>query len=408
MIKRIKINLPYSRQYVDSKDISSVIKVLKSDFITQGKTISYFEDKITKKVGSKYGVATNSATSALHIACLALNLSKNDILWTVPNTFVASANCGLYCGAKVDFVDIDEKTLNISVEKFKKKLIKAKSKKKLPKIIVPVHFAGNPYPQKELYELSKKFKFKIIEDASHALGSIYKNNFVGSCKWSDICVFSFHPVKPITTAEGGMALTNDENIYKKLSILRNHGINKNPVLKNKKKLENWYYEQQTLGFNYRMNDIEAALGISQIKKLDLFINYRNKIAKKNIEKFKFLPIKTQLISSKAKSSYHLFVILFPNSNKFIKNYNKIFKFFLKNGIGVNLHYLPVHLHPVYKKLGFKKGDFPNSENYAKRAFSIPIFHKISIQNQNHIINVVKKICIKFKDKKNQVGFLNEK
>ena len=191
MIKRIKINLPYSRQYVDSKDISSVIKVLKSDFITQGKTISYFEDKITKKVGSKYGVATNSATSALHIACLALNLSKNDILWTVPNTFVASANCGLYCGAKVDFVDIDEKTLNISVEKLKKKLIKAKSKKKLPKIIVPVHFAGNPYPQKELYELSKKFKFKIIEDASHALGSIYKNNFVGSCKWSDICVLAF-------------------------------------------------------------------------------------------------------------------------------------------------------------------------------------------------------------------------
>jgi len=398
MRKKINKYLPYSRQYIDRKDISSVISVLKSNFITQGRSISNFEKKVTSRVGSKFGVATNSATSALHIACLSLGLSKNDILWTVPNTFVASANCGLYCGAKIDFVDIDEKTLNLSIEKLKIKLEKSKKINKLPKIIVPVHFAGNPYPQEELYNLSKKYKFKIVEDASHALGSTYKKNPVGSCKWSDICVFSFHPVKPITTAEGGMALTNNKIIFEKLGFLRNHGINKNSKFRKKRKLEQWYYEQQMLGYNYRMNDIEASLGISQMKKLNSFVKTRNRVAKKYNDELKSLLLQTQIISPKSRSTYHLFVIMFPNKKKIKYNYNKIFQIFLKNNIGVNLHYLPVHLHPVYKKMGFRNGDFPNSENYAKRAFSIPIFHKISNEEQNHIINIIKKICLEFNEK----------
>ena len=394
MLKEKKI-LPYSRQFIDTKDIQSVVNVLKSDFITQGKTIKNFENKIISRVGVKYGVATNSATSALHIACMALNLKKNDILWTVPNTFVASANCGLYCGAKIDFVDIDRQSLNISIELLEKKLVWAKKRKKLPKIIVPVHFAGNPYPQEKLYRLSKKYKFKIIEDASHALGSYYKKNPVGSCKWSHICVFSFHPVKPITTAEGGIALTNDKELFHKLSLLRNHGINKDSEFKKKRKLEHWYYEQQMLGFNYRMNDLEAALGITQITKLNRFVKDRNDVANKYNINLKKLPVQTQLILPGARSSYHLFVIIFPNTNKIISNYNKIFKIFKSNNIGVNLHYLPVHLHPVYKKFGFKKGDFPNSENYAKRAFSIPIFHKITRTNQKHVTDIIKNICNKF-------------
>ena len=394
--------LPYSRQYIDSKDISSVVNVLKSDYITQGKTIIKFEKKVTSLVGSKFGVATNSATSALHIACLSLGLTKNDILWTVPNTFVASANCGLYCGAKVDFVDIDDTTLNLSIEKLKVKLEKSKKINKLPKIIVPVHFAGNPYPQEELYNLSKKYKFKIIEDASHALGASYKKNYVGSCKWSDICVFSFHPVKPITTAEGGMALTNNKIIFEKLMLLRNHGINKNPKFRKKRKLGQWYYEQQMLGFNYRMNDIEASLGISQIDKLKSFLKKRNKIANRYQLNFKSLPIQTQTISPKSISTYHLFIIMLPNKKRIKENYNKIFKFFLKNKIGVNLHYLPVHLHPVYKRIGFKKGDFPNSETYSKRAFSIPIFHQMSDKEHNRIIKIIKKICSKFMPLKNSL------
>ena len=280
--------IPYSRQQIDNKDIKSINKVLKSKFITQGSQINIFEKKICIKVDSKYGVAVNSATSALHISCLALGLKKKEYLWTVPNTFIASANCGLYCGARIDFVDIDEDTFNISIEKLKKKLILAKKNKKIPKIIVAVDFGGNPYDHKTLYELSKKYKFKIITDASHSLGSRYKNYKVGNCKWSDITVFSFHPVKPITTAEGGIAVTNNKILYDKLKILRNHGISRD-VKKYKKKINHkWYYEQIDLGFNYRMNELQAALGISQLKKLDSFNLKRNKIAKiykKKIEKF---------------------------------------------------------------------------------------------------------------------------
>ena len=387
--------IPYSRQYIDKEDIKKVVKVLKSELITQGKQVPLFEKKVSSLVKAKYGVSTNSATSALHIACLALGLKKNDILWTVPNTFVASANCALYCHAKIDFVDINENTLNISIESLEKKLKIAKKKNKLPKIVVPVDFAGNPYDQKKLFNLSKKYNFNILEDAAHSFGSRYYGSKIGRGKLTDISVFSFHPVKPITTAEGGMALTNDKKLYKKMLIFRNHGINKNSLDLKKKGLQKWYYEQQFLGYNYRMNDIQATLGLSQVKKLSSFIKKRNLIAKRYIKELKNLPIKLQKVNPKTISSYHLFIITFPKKNKIIKNYNKIFKEFLKNKIGVNLHYLPVHLHPYYRKLGFKQNMFPVSESYSKRSLSIPIFHKLKKIQKNKIINFIKYICNKY-------------
>jgi UDP-4-amino-4,6-dideoxy-N-acetyl-beta-L-altrosamine transaminase len=384
--------IPYSRQYLDKSDLHEVSKVLRSKLITQGDKVKIFEKKICKKVGSKYGVTANSATSALHIACLALGLKKNDYLWTVPNTFVASANCGVYCGAKIDFVDIDENTFNISLLELKKKLKLSKKLKKLPKIIVGVDFAGNPYDHKELYELSKKYNFKTITDASHSLGSKYKNSLIGACKWSDITVFSFHPVKPITTAEGGIAVTNNRKLFNDLNIFRNHGITKNLKEFKKKINQKWYYEQVSLGYNYRMNEIQAALGISQLKKLSLFNKKRNILAKKYSQNLKDLPIKFQKINKNCYSAYHLFVILFPNSIIRKKLYNKIFNYFLKKKIGVNLHYLPVHLHPFYRKKGFGIGNYPIAENYAKRAISIPLYPSLTFQNQNKVIRVIKKIC----------------
>ncbi len=387
--------IPYSRQQIDNKDIKSINKVLKSNFITQGSQINIFEKKICIKVDSKYGVAVNSATSALHISCLALGLKKKEYLWTVPNTFIASANCGLYCGARIDFVDIDEDTFNISIEKLKKKLILAKKNKKIPKIIVAVDFGGNPYDHKTLYELSKKYKFKIITDASHSLGSRYKNYKVGNCKWSDITVFSFHPVKPITTAEGGIAVTNNKILYDKLKILRNHGISRD-VKKYKKKINHkWYYEQIDLGFNYRMNELQAALGISQLKKLDSFNLKRNKIAKIYKKKLKNLPIKFQKIDKNNFTSYHLFVILFPKSVIRKKIYNEIFNYFLKNKIDINLHYLPIHLHPFFRLKGFKERMYLVSEEYSKRAISLPIFPSLTFQNQNKVIKIIKKVFKKY-------------
>tara|TARA_Y100000996_G_C22557399_1_gene656016 strand:+ start:1432 stop:2619 length:1188 start_codon:yes stop_codon:yes gene_type:complete len=387
--------IPYSRQQIDNKDIKSINKVLKSKFITQGSQINIFEKKICIKVDSKYGVAVNSATSALHISCLALGLKKKEYLWTVPNTFIASANCGLYCGARIDFVDIDEDTFNISIEKLKKKLILAKKNKKIPKIIVAVDFGGNPYDHKTLYELSKKYKFKIITDASHSLGSRYKNYKVGNCKWSDITVFSFHPVKPITTAEGGIAVTNNKILYDKLKILRNHGISRD-VKKYKKKINHkWYYEQIDLGFNYRMNELQAALGISQLKKLDSFNLKRNKIAKIYKKKLKNLPIKFQKIDKNNFTSYHLFVILFPKSVIRKKIYNEIFNYFLKNKIDINLHYLPIHLHPFFRLKGFKERMYLVSEEYSKRAISLPIFPSLTFQNQNKVIKIIKKVFKKY-------------
>ena len=383
--------IPYGKQNINSSDIKNVVKVLKSKFITQGPVVYKFEKKISKYTGSKFAIAANSASSALHIACLALGLKKNDYFWTVPNTFVASANCGLHCGAKIDFIDIDENTWNISISKLEKKLKIAKKEKKLPKILIPIHFAGKPSEQKKIKSLSKKYKFSIIEDASHSLGSKHYGEKVGSCKWSDITIFSFHPVKPITTGEGGMALTNNAGLYKKLMKLRNHGITKDINEMERKEKSKWYYEQQLLGFNFRMNDMEAALGLSQLNRLKYFIKKRNLIAKKYFNELKNLPLQLPSIENYNYSSYHLFVVRFKSA--LIKNYDykKFFQKLINYKIGINLHYLPVHLHPYFKKLGFKKGNFQNSEKYSNEAISLPIYHDLKKKDQDYIIKKLKKL-----------------
>ena len=387
--------IPYAKQSISKNDIRSVIKVLKSDFITQGPKIVEFENLVKKYVNVNYAVAVNSATSALHIACLAIGLKKNDYLWTSPNSFVASANCGLYCGAKIDFVDIDLNTFNICIKKLETKLKKAKKQNKIPKILVLVHFAGNPCDLKKIFFLSKKYQFKIIEDASHALGSNYDKYRVGKSNYSDITVFSFHPIKIITTGEGGMAVTNNERYYKKLLSLKNHGIIKNIYSNHKNKKASWNYQQTDLGFNYRMNDISAALGISQIKKINKFIKIRNQIASYYLKNLKDLPIKFQIIKKSDKSAYHLFIIIVDNKLSKVSRDELYYKLKSKK-INTNVHYIPIHTHPVYKKLGFKNRNFPNSLDYSKKSLSLPIYPGLKKIEINKIINEIKKI---FKYKK---------
>tara|TARA_B110000977_G_scaffold178381_1_gene235882 strand:- start:1162 stop:2307 length:1146 start_codon:yes stop_codon:yes gene_type:complete len=372
--------VPYSRQSINKNDIKLVSAVLKSDFLTTGPKIEEFEKKLTSIFSSKFSVAFNSATSALHIACMALNLKKNDYLWTTPISFVASSNCGLYCGAKIDFVDIDKDTFNISITELENKLKKT-PKKKLPKVLVLVHLSGHPANLKEVKRLSLKYKFKIIEDASHAVGSIYDGSRIGNCKYSDICIFSFHPVKIITTAEGGSILTNSKKIFEKASLLRSHGINKNTKNRNNP----WFYDQKYLGYNYRMNDIQAALGISQLTRLDIFVKQRNKIA--NIYK-NYLnndKLKYQELLPGSKSSMHLFIV---RMNKMVRK--KIYNILKKNGISTNLHYIPIYRHTYYKKFNFKRSDFQNSENYYQEAMTLPLYYDLKKITQMKIISIINK------------------
>ena len=381
--------IPYSRQYIDLADIKAVVKTLKSKFITQGKNIDKFEKTISKYTNCKYSVAVNSATSALHIACLALGLKKNDYLWTVPNSFVASANCALYCNANIDFVDIDINNFNISIESLENKLVIAKKNGKLPKIVVPVHLGGQPTNQEKIWKLSKKYNFKIIEDASHSIGASRNNQKVGSCKWSDITVFSFHAVKIITTAEGGMALTNDKNFNNKMRLLRSHGITRDKKIFINKNKNAWNYEQQVLGYNLRMNEIQAALGISQMKKINKFIKKRNDIAKIYLKNLKDLPLDFQKIENGNISSYHLFIIKLKFTNKKI-NQTKLYNFLKKNKIETNLHYFPIHLQPFYGNIGFKKNEYINSENYSSTVLSIPIYYSLEVKTQMKIIKIIRK------------------
>ena len=379
----------YSKQTISNDDIKNVTKILKSNYLTQGPTINLFEKKVSKFVNAKYAVAINSATSGLHLGCLALGLKKNDYLWTVPNSFVASANCGLYCDANIDFVDIDNNTWNIDVNLLSQKLRKTK-KNKLPKILVVVHFAGEPANTDKIYRLSKKYKFKIIEDASHALGSRLNKNKIGDCKFSNLTVFSFHPVKPITTGEGGMVTTNNKILYNKLKSLRSHGIEKKQnTLKNKL----WFYEQKYLGFNYRMNEIEASLGISQLKKINSFSEKRNKLAKRYKKKMLNLPIKFQKIDEKNYSSYHLFIINLLK-NKHIKKYDKIFNFLRNKRIFVQKHYIPIYKHPYYKKI-LGELYFENCENFSNSAISLPLYPSLSLKEQDFVIDNLKKALNKF-------------
>ena len=381
--------IPYSKQSINASDIKAVSKVLKSKLITQGPNILTFEEKVAKFVKCKFATSVNSATSGLHIACLSLGIKSGDYLWTVPNTYVSSANCGRFCGANIDFVDIDPSTLNICIKKLEKKLVLSKRKKLLPKAIVVVHFAGNPVNMLEIKKLSQKYKFKVIEDASHAIGAKIKNSYIGSCKYSDITVFSFHPVKIITTGEGGMVLTNSKKIKTKLDILRNNGTTRNKNLFVQKNFQPWKYEMLELGFNYRMTDIEAALGISQLSRVKKFVKKRNEIASFYKKKLNQNLFEFQKIEKGNLSSYHLMIILLKKS-KIKKSYNKIFNELIKNKIGVNLHYFPIHLHPYYlNHCGRIK--LKTAEEYAERSLSIPIFFDMKLKDQKNIINKINKI-----------------
>ena len=385
--------IPYGRQEITEADIAEVEKVLRSDFLTQGPTVPKFEQAVAKYCGTSHAVAVNSATSALHIACLALDLGPGDYLWTSPNTFVASANCGRYCGADIDFVDIDPKTYNMSVDALSEKLIQAEKLGKLPKIVVPVHFAGQPCDMQKIYELSKRYGFKIIEDASHAIGASYNQIKVGTCTHSDITVFSFHPVKIITSAEGGMALTNDEDIADKISRLRTHGIiNDKNKMKQRYENEIWNYQQIDLGFNYRMNDIQAALGLNQLKRLDQYVKRRHEIANFYDTKLKNLPLTTPWQAPNVYSSYHLYPILIK-INSDLKSQRQAYNELRANNIAVNLHYIPVHRHPYYENLGFKENDFPIAEKFHREVLSIPMYAILKDEHQEHVIEILKKVMI---------------
>ena len=380
--------IPYSRQTITKKDIKEVNKVLKSDFITQGPINKKFENEISKFVKSKFCITVNTATSALTIACRALGLKKNDILWTSTNSFVASANCGLLCGAKVDFVDIDLENYNLSTEKLEKKLVQAKKKNKLPKILVPVHFAGQPCDMEKIFKLSKKYKFKIIEDASHALGSSRKNIMVGSCKYSDFTVFSFQAVKVITTGEGGCLTTNNKKLYEKVKLLRTHGITKEKKLFINKEFKSqpWYYEQQVLGTNYRLPDINSALGLSQLKNLKKNLIKRDKFVNSYYEllentNFKFVKIPSNIVSA------HHLLPLFYNFKNFDQKVN-FFNYLRKKNIFLQVHYIPIYSHPYYQKLGFKAKNYPNMETYYKNIFSIPLFLTLDKKKQIFIVKQI--------------------
>jgi UDP-4-amino-4,6-dideoxy-N-acetyl-beta-L-altrosamine transaminase len=383
--------IPYARQDIREEDIIEVEKVLRSDFLTQGPVVPMFEQKVAEYCGTIYAIAANSATSALHIACLALNLGPGDWLWTSPNTFVASGNCGLYCGANIDFVDIDPETYNMSVSALSDKLIKAEKTGKLPKVVIPVHFAGQPCDILKIYELSKQYGFKIIEDASHAIGASYDNIKVGSCKYSDITIFSFHPVKIFTTGEGGMALTNNQKLSNHMRRLSSHGITKDKKLMQQRPSDEiWNYQQIELGFNYRMTDIQAALGLSQLKRVDEYVKIRNKIAEFYNSEFKKLNIQLPFQNPKNHSSYHLYPIRIKN-NLTTKTQRQIYDELSDNDIAANLLYVPVHRHPYYENLGFKVGDFPQAEQFHREVICLPMFPKITKKQQTKVVKSLKLI-----------------
>jgi UDP-4-amino-4,6-dideoxy-N-acetyl-beta-L-altrosamine transaminase len=382
--------IPYGKQSITQQDIDAVVEVLKSDFLTQGPQVPAFENALMKATGADYALVVNSATSALHIACLALELGKGDILWTTPITFVASVNCGLYCGASVDFVDIDPSTYNLCPKALEQKLVHAKKEGRLPKVVVAVHLCGQPCDMKSIHTLSIQYGFKIIEDASHAIGGRYLDQPIGSCEYSDITVFSFHPVKIVTTAEGGSALTNSKTLADKMALYRSHGITRDEALMENASQGGWYYEQIDLGFNYRMTELQAALGVSQMSRLSEFVSARHQLAARYYEKLSELPITLPYQSPNTYSGLHLYVIRL-NLNEISKTHKEVFDELRDNGIGVNLHYIPVHLQPYYKKMGFKQGDFPNAESYYSNAISLPMFHGMSHEQQDEVISKLSSI-----------------
>lgn len=386
-LENVEPYIPYGRQEITDDDITQVIEVLKSDFLAQGPVVPKFEKAIAEKFTARYVTLVNSATSALHIACLALEVQPGDLVWTVPNTFVASANCALYCGAAVDFVDIDATTKNMSLDLLHDKLIAAKKINRLPKVVIPVHLTGEPCDMATIKKLADEYGFKIIEDASHAIGGTYQGSLIGSCRYSDITVFSFHPVKIITSGEGGAAITSCPHLDQRLKLLRSHGITRDKALMTYPNDDSWYYEQIELGYNYRMTDIHAALGLSQLKRLDEYVGKRHEIADIYDHEFKDTQLQIPFRDPKNKSALHLYVVQVDSDH-----HNRIFHQLRKMNIGVNLHYIPVHTQPYYQKIGFSWGDFPNSEGYYQSAISLPIFPTLSKREQGYVIKKLKMLC----------------
>jgi len=384
--------IPYGRQDINQQDIEAVVGVLRSDFLTQGPVVPRFETEIAGYCGAEYGVALNSATSALHVACLALGLGPGDILWTSPISFVASANCAIYCGAQVDFVDIDPNTYNMSVEALESKLISAEIKGQLPKIVIPVHLSGQSCEMELIHKLAKKYKFKIIEDASHAVGGTYKNQLIGNCRYSDVTVFSFHPVKIITTAEGGMALTNQADLAEKMALLRSHGITREPGKMDREPDGPWYYQQIDLGFNYRMTELQAALGCSQLERLNEFVLKRQMLSKQYNALLNDLPIIIPYQHSDTLSSYHLYIIRLKK-DEVQRSHKEVFTALRAANIGVNLHYIPIHTQPFYQNLGFTAGDFPQAMSYYAEAISLPLFPGLTNADQQIIVEQLKQAIL---------------
>lgn len=382
--------IPYGRQDITQADIDSVVAVLQSEHLTQGPAVPRFESTVAAHVGAKHALAANSATSALHIACMSLGLGSGDWLWTTPVTFVASANCGLYCGAQVDFVDIDPRTYNLCPNALEAKLIAAEKSGRLPKVLVAVHLCGQPCDMAAIYALSQKYGFKIIEDASHAIGGKYKGEFIGNCRYSDITVFSFHPVKIITTAEGGMALTNSDLLAAEMALLRSHGITRDTTQMTHAPDGPWYYQQIGLGFNYRMTELQAALGISQMQRLDAYVGRRHELSCRYDRLLADLPVITPWQHPDSYSGLHLYVIRLLLTN-ISKTHRQVFEALRDLGIGVNLHYIPVHTQPYYQRMGFKVGDYPQAEQYYSEAISLPLFQTLSDLQQEQVVDALRKV-----------------
>jgi UDP-4-amino-4,6-dideoxy-N-acetyl-beta-L-altrosamine transaminase len=379
--------IPYGRQDITQSDVDAVIEVLRSDFLTQGPAIGRFEKAVADRVGVPHAIAMNSATSALHVACLALGLGPGDWLWTVPNTFVASANCALYCGAGVDFVDIDPRTWNMSVDALEARLVAAEKAGRLPKIVVPVHFGGQPTDQQRIHALGQRYGFAIIEDASHAIGAARDGEPVGSCRWSDITVFSFHPVKIVTSAEGGMALTRDAGLARRMARLRTHGITRAADEFRTPAPADWYYEQQSLGFNYRMTDVHAALGASQLARLDQYIERRNALAARYDDALAPLDLQRPFVEPGNISAWHLYVVhVAEKAGR--RNRDELFKALRARGIGVNVHYAAVHLQPYYRDLGFEPGSMPHAETHGRTALTLPLYPTLTDAQQDSVVQAL--------------------
>lgn len=383
-----KSMIPYGRQDITQADIDAVVSVLNSEFLTQGPAVPAFEGCVKDYSGAKHALAMSNATAALHVACLALDLGPGDYLWTTPNTFVASANCAIYCGAQVDFVDIDSRTYNLCPQKLEAKLLQAKRINKLPKVVVPVHLAGQSCDMAAIHALAQKYGFKIIEDASHAIGGRYKGSPIGSCLYSDITVFSFHPVKIITTGEGGMALTNSDSLAAKMSLLRSHGITRDPALMSRPMDGPWYYEQVTLGFNYRMTDMQAALGASQMVRLDCYVKRRHEIAQRYNDLLVGTPLILPWQHPDSYSSYHLYVVRLQ-TDRIASSHRQVFEFLRAKDIMINLHYIPVHTQPFYLEMGFKSGDFIEAEGYYSDAISLPMHVNLTDAEQDYVVSALR-------------------